>query len=128
MSDRSLARGALYVAITTAALVGACADSVSGGADDGTNADGGGGGGSGNGDGRAGADDGLVFTVHDGGPGMLPPGCTTVSMQAEKLPTDLFIMMDSSESMAQLTQGGPSKWDAVRVALASFFNDPLSAS
>src|SRR4051794_6209769 len=119
MSHRSLARGALFVVLTTVALGGACSDSVSGGAGDGTDGDGGGNGGgsgngNGNGDGSAGTQDGLVFTIPDGGPGMLPTGCVDFSMQGEKLPTDLFIMMDSSESMAQLTASGPTKWDAVR--------------
>jgi len=53
--------------------------------------------------------------------------CATQSAMAETLPLDLYVMMDSSGSMAETTTSGQTKWDAVRTAMKSFFNDPRSA-
>ena len=52
--------------------------------------------------------------------------CAMQSAVAEKLPLDLFVMMDSSGSMTELTATGVSKWDAVRSAMTAFFSDPQS--
>lgn len=53
--------------------------------------------------------------------------CATHSARAEKLPLDLYVMMDSSGSMVDPTAQGPSKWEAVKAALISFLNDGQSA-
>jgi hypothetical protein len=53
--------------------------------------------------------------------------CATQSAMAETLPLDLYVMMDSSASMNELTGNGTSKWDAVRAAMTAFFDDPQSA-
>ncbi len=53
--------------------------------------------------------------------------CATQSAMAETLPLDLYVMVDSSGSMAGETAAGTTKWDAVRAALQSFFRDPQSA-
>jgi hypothetical protein len=63
----------------------------------------------------------------------LPPtgaadaACATESAVAETLPLDLYVMMDSSESMTEETAAGPTKWEAVRRALVAFLGDPQSA-
>jgi hypothetical protein len=53
--------------------------------------------------------------------------CATAMQKAEQVPLDLYIMMDSSESMSDPTATGQTKWDAVRGALTAFFQDPQSA-
>jgi hypothetical protein len=53
--------------------------------------------------------------------------CATQSAMAETLPLDLFVMMDSSSSMTEVTAAGTTKWEAVRTAMNSFFNDGASA-
>ena len=61
-----------------------------------------------------------------GGGVTLPPGCAQVSVQGERLPIDLYLMIDVSASMLQKTADGPSKWEAVRSALSTFFAEPQS--
>ena len=56
-----------------------------------------------------------------------PVACATSSSTAEKLPLDLYVMMDSSSSMSDATAAGPTKWQAVQTAMTSFFDDPASA-
>jgi hypothetical protein len=53
--------------------------------------------------------------------------CATQSATAETLPLDIYVMMDSSSSMTDMTAAGPTKWEAVQTAMSSFFNDPASA-
>lgn len=53
--------------------------------------------------------------------------CAARSVEAELVPLDLTVMVDSSRSMLEATSSGPSKWDAVRSGLGAFFNDPQSA-
>lgn len=53
--------------------------------------------------------------------------CATQSAMAEKLPLDLFVMMDSSGSMAAEISPQVTKWQAVKDALTAFFNDKQSA-
>src|SRR5262245_41319435 len=48
--------------------------------------------------------------------------CVTGSVVAERLPVDLYLMIDSSGSM---TSGGA--WDDLVLAVRSFFEDPSSA-
>jgi hypothetical protein len=57
---------------------------------------------------------------------MLPPGCALQTIQGERLPIDLYMMIDVSASMLQKTADGPTKWEAVRSALSSFFGEPQS--
>ena len=40
---------------------------------------------------------------------------------AEPVPPDLYVVMDSSLSMNELTTAGPSKWAAVKTAMGNFF-------
>jgi hypothetical protein len=68
----------------------------------------------------------------DGGRGDVPIAsldavCAMQTVQAERFPIDLYLMLDSSLSMYDPAAGGVSKWDAVRSALASFFADAQSA-
>ncbi len=56
--------------------------------------------------------------------------CAGSLVMAEPIPLDIYVMLDKSGSMLDKTgmKGmGPVKWDAVTNALASFFNDPMSA-
>jgi hypothetical protein len=53
--------------------------------------------------------------------------CATFSQMAQKVPLDLYIMMDSSGSMDSTTSAGQTKWNAVGGALMSFLTDPMSA-
>jgi hypothetical protein len=109
---------------------------------------GGGGGGAGvtGGAGTAGAatDAGVVFVRYDGPPpsfdalvdapmrvvGSAPLGdaaCAAQTQRAERLPLDMYVMLDSSGSMTELTSSGQTKWDAIRAALTAFLRDPSSA-
>jgi hypothetical protein len=53
--------------------------------------------------------------------------CASFTDKARQVPLDLYIMMDSSGSMAQPTGTGDTKWSAVQTALQSFLQDPQSA-
>jgi hypothetical protein len=53
--------------------------------------------------------------------------CAVESQKAERLPLDIYIMLDSSDSMRDPTMQGISKWDAVRNALEAFLQDQGSA-
>jgi Mg-chelatase subunit ChlD len=53
--------------------------------------------------------------------------CATQSATAQVLPLDLYMMLDTSGSMVDLTASGVTKWDSVKAALTAFFNDPSSA-
>jgi hypothetical protein len=72
----------------------------------------------------------------DGGFPDRPPGagqpwadasCAMQSVRAERLPLDLYFMLDSSYSMLEKTTAGPTKWDAVKSAMVAFLNDSQSA-
>src|SRR5262249_1719680 len=55
-------------------------------------------------------------------------GVCAVSMTpAEPVPLDLYVLMDSSQSMNELTDAGPSKWTALKAAMNSFFQSQSSA-
>jgi hypothetical protein len=56
-----------------------------------------------------------------------PLECGTFSVKAELAALDVFITMDSSGSMADLTTSGQVKFNAVRNALKEFLSDPKSA-
>jgi hypothetical protein len=53
--------------------------------------------------------------------------CAVATQTAQTVPLDLYIMMDSSGSMAALTASNQTKWDAVRGALTTFLRDPSSS-
>jgi hypothetical protein len=107
--------------------------------DGGLGAGGGGGRGAGGGVGDGGFADAPSWYVPPGGVGgapggagsgggpPLPPGCVNHTILGERLPIDLYLMVDSSASMLQKTADGISKWDAIRSALSSFFTQPQSA-
>jgi hypothetical protein len=69
-----------------------------------------------------------LLAVGTGGP---DAACATQSAMAERLPLDLYVMMDSSGSMLDPTldpsMPGATKWDAVKAAMTAFFNDSQSA-
>jgi hypothetical protein len=52
--------------------------------------------------------------------------CAAESTGAKPVPLDLFVLMDTSRSMSQATSAGPSKWDAVKMAMRAFFEDQQS--
>ncbi|APR84350.1 Hypothetical protein A7982_09699 [Minicystis rosea] len=55
--------------------------------------------------------------------------CAGETSQAELIPLDIYLMLDSSGSMLDTTGTngtGPSKWTAVTQALTTFFGDPQS--
>lgn len=53
--------------------------------------------------------------------------CATSSVRAERLPLDLYLMLDSSYSMLEDAAPGVDKWQAVKSALGGFIMDPKSA-
>jgi hypothetical protein len=60
-------------------------------------------------------------SLEDGG------ACAAETAKGEQVPLDLYIMLDSSGSMLDTTASGPSKWDAVKQAIAGFVAAPGSA-
>ncbi|MET0386838.1 MAG: hypothetical protein ABW321_12805 [Polyangiales bacterium] len=52
--------------------------------------------------------------------------CVQTAQEAQQVPVDMYIMLDRSDSMNEATGAGPSKWDAIRQALAMFLRDPRS--
>ena len=62
-----------------------------------------------------------------GGATLGDAACAAQTQQAEKLPLDMYIMLDSSGSMTELTSSGQTKWDAIGQALKAFLADPSSA-
>jgi hypothetical protein len=83
----------------------------------------------------AGGPDLYVGGLPDVGPvervvGSAPLGdaaCAAQTQKAERLPLDIYVMLDSSASMTGATAGRQTKWDAVRAALTSFVRDQSSA-
>jgi len=55
------------------------------------------------------------------------PECAAKVSTAQAIPLDIFIMLDVSGSMLDLTATQVSKWDAVKLALESFLTDNASA-
>jgi hypothetical protein len=54
-------------------------------------------------------------------------GCAGTSVQAQKIPLDMYIMLDQSGSMTDPVAGGGDKWSAVTSALVSFLQQPTAA-
>jgi hypothetical protein len=65
------------------------------------------------------------------GDAIVPPdaltACAADTQQAKQLPLDLYIMQDTSGSMANLVAPSQSKWDAIKAAITAFVQDPQSA-
>jgi hypothetical protein len=55
------------------------------------------------------------------------PSCVQAAQEAERVPVDMYIMLDRSASMLAVTGAGPTKWDATRQALTMFIQDSRSA-
>lgn len=54
--------------------------------------------------------------------------CNGVSVEAEAVPVDLFVIMDRSQSMAEPVKGGTmTRWEALRDAVKSFTEAPGAA-
>ncbi len=54
-------------------------------------------------------------------------GCAGTSVTAEKIPLDMYIMLDQSGSMTDPVSGGGDKWTAVTSALDAFVQQPSAA-
>jgi hypothetical protein len=65
-------------------------------------------------------------TASNGGSGG-EEACAGETSQAELVSLDLYLMLDVSGSMLEVTYGGPTKWHAITQALSAFFHDPSSA-
>jgi hypothetical protein len=52
--------------------------------------------------------------------------CVSSRIDAERVPVDMYIMLDRSGSMLAETGAGPTKWDATREALDNFIQDSRS--
>jgi hypothetical protein len=53
--------------------------------------------------------------------------CVQAAQEAQQVPVDMYIMLDRSDSMTEMTGAGPTKWDAMRDALGTFLRDSRSA-
>ncbi len=92
--------------------------------------------GNGTGDGGPGGDDGGVVDNPDGADfgdsGVVNTdsglnACATDSQKGTLLPLDLYLMLDTSGSMTEMTSTNVTKWAAVKSALTGFVNDPASS-
>lgn len=123
---------AFALSCLTALLVTACGSSERAGAPGAGN----GTAGNGNGNGSAGTlnikdpnlGSGNGSSVGDGGAGSID-ACAGETIQAERIPLDMYVMLDVSGSMLAPTVGKPTvtKWQAVSGALSQFVADPQSA-
>jgi hypothetical protein len=69
-----------------------------------------------------------VDDASEAGAGGAPEACSGVSVEAEAVPVDLFIMMDRSQSMGFAVEGSSmTRWEALRDAVESFALDPGAA-
>jgi hypothetical protein len=74
---------------------------------------------------------GLPFTDSGAGGegGASDEACTGVSVEAESVPVDLFIMMDRSQSMGfTLPNSTLTRWDALKQAVQSFVSAPSAGA
>jgi hypothetical protein len=53
--------------------------------------------------------------------------CFAQVRKGESLPLDIYVLLDKSSSMMELTPTGFPKWDLIRLALEGFLGDPSSA-
>lgn len=64
-----------------------------------------------------------------GGDAPIMPGdfsCVKQTEEAKRVPVEMYIMLDRSESMLGVTGTGETKWDAIKKALNMFVTDPRS--
>jgi hypothetical protein len=59
-----------------------------------------------------------------GGAGQ-PSTCSAESREGQRVPVDMYFLVDSSSSMADLVRGG-TRWTAVSTALVEFLRDPTN--
>jgi hypothetical protein len=62
---------------------------------------------------------GVAGATSGGGAG---GACTGVELEAERIPVDLFFMMDRSISMGETLPSGLTRWEALHAAVQSFVN------
>jgi hypothetical protein len=55
------------------------------------------------------------------------PVCGGILFEPERIPVDMYFLVDSSGSMAEPTALGTRKWDVMAQALVRFISDPRSA-
>lgn len=55
------------------------------------------------------------------------PVCRAESHDGQRVPLDMYFVVDSSLSMDEAIQGGATRWDAVSGALVDFLDDPANA-
>ena len=60
----------------------------------------------------------------NGNGGVDAPACATSVVSAQKIPLDLFVMLDQSSSMSDSVSGGGTKWQSVTAAITSFVGQP----
>jgi hypothetical protein len=80
---------------------------------------------------QGGTGGGAVISIGGGmtsGSAGLDPGasCAAEVHRGERIPVDIFVMLDISGSMKEPTSAGPTKWDAVNTALEDFLQSPES--
>ncbi|MDQ2645178.1 MAG: VWA domain-containing protein [Myxococcota bacterium] len=61
-----------------------------------------------------------------GGGGQPNMTCSAEGREGERVPVDMYFLVDSSSSMADIVQGG-TRWSAVSNALVGFLRDPQNA-
>jgi hypothetical protein len=78
--------------------------------------------------GGVGSEESSIFDLEPAGPSDTADvaACAGQVSQAEFVAVDLFIMLDISGSMLELTPAGADKWTAIQGALASFLTAPSS--
>ena len=59
-----------------------------------------------------------------GGPGWDAPACATSVVKAQKIPLDIYMMLDQSGSMSDSTANGQTKWANVTSAIDTFVQQP----
>lgn len=75
----------------------------------------------------SGAVPGLGFVEEVDSEAPLGTSCGGTVFEPERLPLDLFFLVDSSGSMAEPAGGGASKWNLMSSALVDFLSDPSNA-
>jgi hypothetical protein len=77
--------------------------------------------------GAGGAGGALLGASGSAGGGVITDACLSEVRKGELLPLDMYVLLDRSSSMLEPTASGTTKWDAIRVALESFVQDPASS-
>lgn len=67
--------------------------------------------------------------AHGGEAGDAIEACNGVSVEAEAVPVDVFVIMDRSQSMGLAVKGSQlTRWDALHAAVQAFTQDPNAAT